>query len=54
MEVAETKENCLDFGVFIVNVVSVEEDESSLQVLFQTLWRLIGQLDGSFKQANWN
>ena len=54
MEVAESEEDGLDLWIFVLNLFFGELSESSLDVLFDTLWWLIGELDRSLKETDWN
>ena len=54
MEVAETEENCLDLDIVVFELIFREESESSLHVLFESLWRLVSELNASLKKTNWD
>jgi len=54
VEVAETEEDGPDPWVLVLNFFFVEEYEGSLEILFQALRWLVGQLDCSLKETNWN
>jgi len=45
VEVAEAEENGLNLWILVFDFFLVEEYEGSLEVLFQTLRWLIGELD---------
>mmetsp|Transcript_25510 Transcript_25510/g.75968 ORF Transcript_25510/g.75968 Transcript_25510/m.75968 type:complete len:302 (-) Transcript_25510:4520-5425(-) len=52
MEVAESEEDRLDLSVLVLKVLLAEESERATQVCEHSLRRLVGQLDGSLKDAN--
>jgi len=54
VEVAESEEDGLDLWIFVLNLFFGELSKGSLDVLFNTLWWLIGKLDRSFKETNWD
>jgi len=54
VEIAECEQNGLDLGILVLDLLFRKLRERSLNILFDSLWWLVGELDGSFKETNWN
>jgi len=52
VEIAETEEDSLDLGIFVLNILLAEECEGTFHVRLNTLRRLVGELNGSLKDTD--